>query len=306
MSTSKLRVQRVCDWCGKEFLSQKTTTRYCSKRCAEHAYKDRVRRQRISEAEAEVRFRRKDRSLQMIQGSAYLRVKETAKLLDISVRTVYNLIYTGKLQASKLSSRLTIISKIDIDAMLSSMDYKKTSFPTSSTITDFYTTREIMEQYSVSESWIYEIGKTQNIPRVYLRGKTYWSKNHVDKAFQKENDYCSITEWYSVDDIKLKFKLSTDAVYRLASEYMVPRKKRKREVFYSKKHIDIAMGIASPDHMEYYTMLEAMEKYHMTRDQIYHFVKSRKIFKVQVGKYVKISKKELDQVLAPPLITPVK
>lgn len=84
MSTSKLRVQRVCDWCGKEFLSQKTTTRYCSKRCAEHAYKDRVRRQRISEAEAEVRFRRKNRSLQMIQESAYLHVKETAKLLDVS------------------------------------------------------------------------------------------------------------------------------------------------------------------------------------------------------------------------------
>lgn len=306
MSTSKLRVQRVCDWCGKEFLSQKTTTRYCSKRCAEHAYKDRVRRQRISEAEAEVRFRRKDRSLQMIQGSAYLRVKETAKLLDISVRTVYNLIYTGKLQASKLSSRLTIISKDDVDAMLAGMAYNKTFLSPSLAITDFYTTREVMERFDVSESWIYKVGKERTIPRIFHRGRTYWSKADIDKAFRKENDYSTITEWYSVDDIKSKFKLSTDAVYRLASEYMVPRKKRKREVFYSKKHIDIAMGIASPDHMEYYTMLEAMEKYHMTRDQIYHFVKSRKIFKVQVGKYVKISKKELDQVLAPPLITPVK
>ena len=44
----------------------------------------------------------------------------------------------------------------------------------------------------------------------------------------------------------------------------------------------------------------------MTRDQIYHYVKTRKIFKVQVGKYVKISKKELDQALAPPIIEPVK
>lgn len=53
-------------------------------------------------------------------------------------------------------------------------------------------------------------------------------------------------------------------------------------------------------------MPEAMEKYHMTRGQIYHYVRSRKIFKVQVGKYVKISKKELDQALAPPIIAPVK
>ena len=306
MSTSKLRIKKVCDWCGKEFLSQKTTTRYCSKRCAEHAYKDRVRRQRISEAEAEVRVHSKDKSIQNIRDNPYLRIKETAQLLDVSVRTVYNLIYTGKLKAAKLSPRLTIISKADVDAMLASMDYKKTPLPASTPITDFYTTREVMERFDVSESWVYEIGKEKNIPRIFYRGGTYWSKLHVDKAFRKIDGYNSITEWYSTDDIKSKFKLSTEAVYRLASDYMVPRKKRKRNVFYSKKHIDIAMGIAEPEHLEYYTVPEAMEKYNMTRDQIYHFVKTRNVFKVQVGKYVKISKKELDQALAPPRIEPVK
>ena len=306
MSTSKLRIQKVCDWCGKEFLSQKTTTRYCSKRCAERAYKDRVRRQRISDAEAEVRIRSMERPFHEIREKTFLRIKETARLLDVSVRTVYNLIYTGKLQASKLSSRLTIISKDDVDAMLAGMAYNKTFLSPSLAMTDFYTTREVMERFDVSESWIYKVGKERTIPRIFHRGRTYWSKADIDKAFRKENDYSTITEWYSVDDIKSKFKLSTDAVYRLASEYMVPRKKIKREVFYSKKHIDIAMGIETPDHVEYYTMLEAMEKYNMTRDQIYHYVKSRNIFKVQVGKYVKISKKELDQALAPPIIATVK
>jgi len=306
MSTSNLRVKKVCEWCGEEFLAQKTTTRFCSKRCAVLAYKDRVRRQRISDVEAENRIRTKELPLQKIRDNPYLRVKDTAKLLNVSVRTVYNLIYTGKLHASKISSRLTIISKDDVDAMLAGMDYKKTSLPPSSAITDLYTTREVMERFEISEGWLYKVGKEKAIPRVFHLGRTYWSKKHIDKAFKKESYYDSINEWYSVDDIKSKFKLSTDAVYRLASEYMVPRKKRKREVLYSKKHIDIAMGIAAPDSVEYYTIPEAMEKYHMTRDQIYHFVKSRKIFKVQVGKYVKISKKELDQVLAPPLITPVK
>lgn len=190
--------------------------------------------------------------------------------------------------------------------MLSSMDYRKTSLPASLPITDFYSTKEIMDRYDVSESWVYEVGKDKAIPKIFQRGRTYWSKKHVDKAFKKEDTYKSITEWYSVSDIKSKFKLSTDAVYRLASEYMVPRKKINREVVYSKRHIDIAMGIATPESLEYYTMPEAMEKYQMTRDQIYHYVRSRKIFKVQVGKYVKISKKELDQALAPPIITPVK
>ena len=157
MSTSKLRVKRVCDWCGKEFLSQKTTTRYCSKRCAELAYKDRVRQKRKSDAEAEIRIRTKEEPLQKIRDNPYLRVRETAILLNVSVRTVYNLIYAGKLKASKISSRLTIISKDDVDAMLSSMDYRKTSLPASLPITDFYTTKEIMDRYDVSESWVYEV-----------------------------------------------------------------------------------------------------------------------------------------------------
>lgn len=33
----------VCQWCGATFTAQKSSTRYCSKRCAEHANKQRMR-----------------------------------------------------------------------------------------------------------------------------------------------------------------------------------------------------------------------------------------------------------------------
>lgn len=49
-------------------------------------------------------------------------------------------------------------------------------------------------------------------------------------------------------------------------------------------------------------MKEAIEKFGMTRDQIYHYVKVFGVPKVMEGKYVKISKKELDEALAPPEI----
>jgi len=45
-----------------------------------------------------------------------------------------------------------------------------------------------------------------------------------------------------------------------------------------------------------------MEKYNLTRDQLYHYVKWHHISKVQEGKYIKISRKELDDLLAPPSI----
>lgn len=47
MSTSNIRIKKVCKWCGKEFLSQKCTTRFCDKRCTEHAYKERKRQERV-------------------------------------------------------------------------------------------------------------------------------------------------------------------------------------------------------------------------------------------------------------------
>ena len=41
--SSNLRIKRICAWCGKEFIAQKTTTACCSKQCANALYKKRKR-----------------------------------------------------------------------------------------------------------------------------------------------------------------------------------------------------------------------------------------------------------------------
>ncbi len=73
-------------------------------------------------------------------------------------------------------------------------------------------------------------------------------------------------------------------------------------MLYSKHHVDIVKGIAEADAPQYYSVKEAMDKFHITRDQLYHYVKNYNIPKVQEGKYVKISKKELDELFAAPSI----
>ena len=37
--SSTIEITKTCEWCGNKFIARKCTTRYCSKRCAEHAYK---------------------------------------------------------------------------------------------------------------------------------------------------------------------------------------------------------------------------------------------------------------------------
>jgi len=33
MATSKMKIKKVCEWCGTTFYAQKLTTRFCSHRC---------------------------------------------------------------------------------------------------------------------------------------------------------------------------------------------------------------------------------------------------------------------------------
>ena len=46
---SNIEIQKKCEWCGTIFTAHKITTAYCSHRCANLAYKDRVRKKRIQE-----------------------------------------------------------------------------------------------------------------------------------------------------------------------------------------------------------------------------------------------------------------
>lgn len=44
-------------------------------------------------------------------------------------------------------------------------------------ITEFYTTAEILDKYGISESGLYKIAKSENIPKMFQRSKSYWRRN---------------------------------------------------------------------------------------------------------------------------------
>lgn len=212
------------------------------------------------------------------------------------------MIYAGHLAAYKLSSRLSFVKREDIDKMLNANPYVKKNRSKGADITEFYTTAEIKEKYGVKESWIFKVAKENNIPKTFSRGKTYWSKKHIDAYFAKKAPNPDITEWYSVAEIQEKFGMTLSAIYTFVYKNVIPKRKEGKMVYYSKKHFDIAKGIAIPEEPQYYTIPEAMEKFNLTRDQLYHYVKYHNITRIKVGKYTKISKSELDEFLAPPQI----
>ena len=296
---SNIDIQKKCEWCGKLFIAHKTSTRCCSHRCANLAYKERTRQKRVSEFQTMVN--------QQIEkedciDKDFFTPSEAAKYIGISRATFYRYLETNLIKSVQLK-RKTIIRKRDIEALFDNASPYKKHLPRSKqSITDFYTTSEIKEKFGVKESWIYEIAKEYNIPRTFNRGKTYWSKKHIDSYFAKKAPDTSITEWYSVAELQEKFGMTLSAIYTFVYKNVIPKRKEGKMVYYSKKHFNIAKGLSVPEEPKYYTIPEAMEKFNLTRDQLYHYVAYHNITRLKVGKYTKILRSELDKFFEPPKI----
>jgi excisionase family DNA binding protein len=300
MAVSSHKIQKVCEYCGNTFFAQKATTRYCSHACNSKDYKKNKKEAILMQIEEETQKEIEGRAIQPLREKEILNVAEAALFLGVSRQTVYNMIHAGVIKAAQITERLSLIRKKDIEAIFDNAEpYKARPARTRIPISEVYTVAEIKEKYNVNESWIFIVAKKYNFPRILKKGKTYFSRKHVDNYFAKKTPDPKITEWYSVDEIKEKYDMTTSAVYSFVSGNAIPKKKEGRLVYYSKIDVDRLKGVVTQVEPEYYTVQEAMEKYNITRDQLYHYVKYHKIPKVKVGKFIKIEKTSLDKVLNP-------
>ncbi len=54
--SSNIKVHRICQHCGNEFLARTTITRYCSHKCNSRDYKARKRAEKIKISTKEIRY----------------------------------------------------------------------------------------------------------------------------------------------------------------------------------------------------------------------------------------------------------
>lgn len=281
-------------------MAQTTVTRFCSKRCSEHSYKERMRQKKMALSNMETSQCNLDRKS---KDKDFLTPTETAQYLGVGRTYIYDCINRGKIKVTRIG-RKTLISKADIQSMFDFLSPKE-SEPVEVTekkgksISEFYTRAEIREKYGVKDSWIYKVVAENNVPKTILRGKAYFSKSHIDRLFSARKENQAITEWYSVEDIQEKYGMTLSAIYSLVSKIGIPKRKEGPKVYYSKYHFDVAKGAKSTEDVEFISVVDAMEKYSLTRDQLYHYVKTYKITKLRCGKYVKLNVKELEALFNP-------
>lgn len=297
--SSTIEITKICEHCGKSFIARKCTTRYCCKRCAEHAYKAAKRKEHVVTQQ-----RKADRKEAAdLSEKEYLTPTECAKLLGICRASVYNYLADNSIPCQQFKGK-TLIRRYEIEKLFNGeKTYVKRPAPIQDRpITEFYTSKEVQEKYGISNSGMYKIAKQEGWPSTMNRGKTLWSQKHVDAHFAKKAPDPEITEWYTLAEIKEKFGMTDSAVWNFTSKEAIPKKKEGKITLYSRTHVDIAKGVAGAAEEESMTIAEAMEKYQMTRDQLYHYLKTYGIPKIKEGRIVKVSRKHLEKLFAPPQI----
>ena len=182
MST-KITVNRICQYCGKEFIAQKTTTRYCSMTCNRRDYKEKVRNQKVARTNKETK-EVKTNHLEDIKAKEFLTVKDMALLLDCSVRSVYYYIESGKLAAVNLGQRITRIKRSHVDKLFDELPIPEPvpePDPFQYDINECYGLTEIQIKYGISDKALYELIKRNSILKIKIGRYTYVPKVAIDK-----------------------------------------------------------------------------------------------------------------------------
>lgn len=112
--SSNMKIDKVCAYCGGNFIAQKTSSKCCSDDCAKRFYKRRKRDEKIQSAIHEANILKPYNPV--IKDKEYLSVQETCSLLGASRWTIYRLIERGSLTVAKVGRR-TIIKKSNIDKL---------------------------------------------------------------------------------------------------------------------------------------------------------------------------------------------
>ena len=181
MGYSKLKIPKVCEYCGKSFEAKTVTTRFCSKECGHKADNARKKTGRKEAKQQEL-------IAQIPDNRPYISISEAVLLFGISRDTIYRLVRMGKIPAINMGERLTRISRVQIETMftplaISSVAPKQQLKKMEYSQDECYTIGEITEKFGVSPSTVSNSIRRNSIPKKQIGKFVYVPKVEIDKIY---------------------------------------------------------------------------------------------------------------------------
>ncbi|MET3113474.1 excisionase family DNA binding protein [Pedobacter sp. CG_S7] len=185
--SSNIAVKRICEYCRNTFIAKTTVTRYCTHKCNSRHSKQKVRELKIKVSEIEVK-----QAVDVIEAKQvpveFLSVREASKLLNICTKTVYNIIYSGRIKAVRLSDRKIIIKRTEVDKVFeqSEIPVKIREKPKKKPHPRYcYTMAEAQEKFNFSETALFSLIKRNNIRKYQSGWYTYVLKSDLERIINQ-------------------------------------------------------------------------------------------------------------------------
>ena len=303
---------RKCAYCGKVFTTNSGMQKYCSEECAEQAKETKKKSQRD--------FLRAVEPVMELQQQENLTFSKAAILLGCTRQYIYKLVEQGKLPASRLSSRMALVRKSDIEKMFAANPYKrvlpcskpkksvskKTKSPVKNPakeesatdeVLEYYSGEEVKQIYKVKQSWLYASAKRHQIPMCRIAGRNYYSKKHIDAVFGTTIDTDAIVDWLSPQEVADRYGINLTAVRSYAHRHKIPSKREYGHTYYSQSHFDELRRTDLLEDENYYTVEQVQKLYGLTKANICHIVKVKHIEKTKVGRLNLLLRSDVERVM---------
>ena len=286
---------RKCAYCGKVFTTNSGMQKYCSEKCAEQAKETKKKRQRD--------FLRAVEPVSELQQQEYLTFSKAAILLGCTRQYIYKLVEQGKLPASRLSSRMALVRKSDIEKMFEDNPYNrvlpctKPKKGATDEVLEYYSGEEVKQIYKVKQSWLYASAKRHKIPMCRIAGRNYYSKKHIDAVFGTTIDLDAIVDWLSPQEVADHYGINLTAVRSYAHRHKIPTKREYGCTYYSQSHFDELRRTDLLSNENYYTVEQVQQLYGLTKANICHIVKVKHIEKTKVGRLNLLLRSDVERVM---------
>ena len=214
-----------------------------------------------------------DAGIALVAGKAgILHFSQAARLMGVSRQYIYKLVKEEKLRASRLSGKMSLIRKADIELMLKSKPYERLVAKNDFDITEYYTAEEIAQKYKVNAKWVWTYTRQHKVPKVRIRQFNYYSKKHIDAAFAKYEVDSDLTEWYTPEDIQEKYGMTRVAIRSHVYRNNIPSQKRTWADILLQTPLRSLEKLCGREQGRILHRQEAMEKFKLSRDSVYNIL----------------------------------
>ena len=111
--SSNIEITRVCEHCKQDFVAKTTSTRFCTHKCNNAAYKLRLKEVKMNQSNVETAKIKITPVLETMM-KAYYTIDDLSQIFGMSKRTFYRILERGELPSAKLGGK-TFVKKEAID-----------------------------------------------------------------------------------------------------------------------------------------------------------------------------------------------